>query len=387
MTKFTRRLQRIGSSTLVSLPKEWVDAHGLQKGSRIDLDEVGHDSLSISIHDDKNRDARPTARLVISYPLPAEENIVADTTGAYLLGYDVIRIEAAGGAAGGTGIIPVRDREEVRNSMRRLVGMEIIEEDASHIEIQFLLDATTLSPAKILKRMSSIATGMCEDVTRGLISDDKSNLQTIQHRDIEVNRQYFLLVRLIRSTLADKRLADAFHLENIDILDYRVAANLLENAGDSVVELASLVLYSSLSQEQSRVIFEAVQDIEKMTSTAINAFTEPDRRLAIESIALHKTLQERLSGLREMEQSISGDDVSNNHNSRKNMTASAGSRYDKQIIRGQKQKQQQQYSTRAQKKKSESLPVDFIEIIHMYEKIARSWADVADLVKPLYNKA
>ena len=207
-----------------------MDAHNLQKGSRIDLETVGRDSLSVSIHDDDaNRDARPATGLVISYPLPAEENIVADTIGAYLLGYDVIRIEAAGRV--GSDIIPVKDREEIRNSMRRLVGMEIIEEDASHIEMQFLLDAATLSPAKILKRMSSIATGMCEDVTRGLVSDDKSNLQTIQHRDIEVNRQYFLLVRLIRSTLADRRLADAFNLGNIDILDYRVAANLLENAG------------------------------------------------------------------------------------------------------------------------------------------------------------
>ena len=31
------------------------------------------------------------------------------------------------------------------------------------------------------------------------------------------------------------------------------------------------------------------------------------------------------------------------------------------------------------------LPVDFIDVIHMYEKIARSWADVADLVKPIYD--
>ena len=47
------------------------------------------------------------------------------------------------------------------------------------------------------------------------------------------------MVRLIRSTLVDKRLANVFNIENIDILDYRVAANLLENAGDTIVELAN----------------------------------------------------------------------------------------------------------------------------------------------------
>ena len=346
MTRFTRRLQRIGNSTLVSLPKEWVDAHKLQKGGQVELETTtGGDSLSVSVSKGEGLEARQTADLVISYPLPAEENIVADTTGAYLLGYDIIRIQSATD----TGIIPVRDREEIRNSMRRLVGMEIIEEDASHIEMQFLLDAATLSPAKILKRMSSIAVGMCEDVTRGLISGDKSNLQTISSRDIEVNRQYFLLVRLIRSTLADRRLAGAFNLGSIDILDYRVAATLLENGGDSVVELADLVTNSALSAEQSQMIFEAVQDLGRVASAAIDAFTAPDRRLAIESIAIHRRMQERLVGLRATATQSPAHGSSN--------------------------------SSKRQ------LPVDFIDVIHMYEKIARSWADVADLVKPLYNKA
>ena len=229
MTKFIRRLQKIGSSILVSLPKEWVDANSLDKSSQVEI-ETGTDSISISA----NKETRPTKELVISYPLAKEENIIANITGAYLLGYDIIQINSKS-------IIPGEDREKIRNSMRGLVGMEIIEEDASKINMQFLLDTTTLNPEKILKRMSSIALGMYDDVSNGLISDDKSNLKTISKRDVEVNRQYFLLVRLIRSTLVDKRLANVFNLENIDILDYRVAANLLENAGDTIVEIANFI--------------------------------------------------------------------------------------------------------------------------------------------------
>ena len=246
MTKFIRRLQRIGSSILVSLPKEWIVANNLDKGSEVEI-ETGQDNISISA----NKEVRPTKDLVISYPLPKEENIVADITGAYLLGFGVIEINSKS-------IIPGKDREEIRNSMRRLVGMEIIEEDASHINMQFLLDATTLNPEKILKRMSSIAIGMYDDVSNGLVSDDKSNLQSLSKRDVEVNRQYFLLVRLIRSTLADKRLANAFNLENIDVLDYRVAANILENAGDSIVELSNLIYNTSLSKEHSKKIYNVV---------------------------------------------------------------------------------------------------------------------------------
>ena len=229
MPKFIRRLQKIGSSILVSLPKDWIDANNLEKSSEIEI-ETSQNSLSITA----NKDTKPSKEVVISYPLPKEENIVADITGAYLLGYDIIRIK-------GKTTIPVEDREKIRESMRRLVGVEIVEEESSSIIIQFLLDASSLNPEKILKRMSTIAIGMYNETADGLISDDKSNLQTMPNRDNEINRQYFLLVRLIRSTMVDRRLASVFNLENIDVLDYRIAANVLENAGDTIVELANLI--------------------------------------------------------------------------------------------------------------------------------------------------
>ncbi len=286
MTKFIRRLQRIGSSILVTLPKEWVDANKLGKSSQVEI-ETGQDSLSISL----NREQRPSKDIVISYPLPKDENIVADLTGAYLLGYDIIKIQ-------GKKSIPIEDREKIRSSMRRLVGMEIIDEDATNVSMQFLLDETALQPEKILKRISSLALGMYNDVVTGLISDDKSNLLTLSNRDVEVNRQYFLLVRLIRSSMIDVRLAGAFSLENIDILDYRVAANLLENAGDIIVELGNLIANSSLSNNDLKQLHEIVKDFEPIAKTSINAFTQNNRALAIQVISQHNKYQERMSKFR-----------------------------------------------------------------------------------------
>ncbi len=326
MTKFIRRLQKIGSSILVSLPKEWVDANNLDKSSQVEI-ETGQHTISISA----NKETRPTKELIISYPLSKEENIITNITGAYLLGYDIIQINSKS-------IIPGGDREKIRNSMRGLVGMEILEEDSSKINMQFLLDTTTLNPEKILKRMSSIALGMYDDVSNGLISEDKSNLQTISKRDVEVNRQYFLLVRLIRSTLVDKKLANVFNLENIDILDYRVAANLLENAGDTIVELSNFIYDSSLSKGLLKKIFINVQNFDGLAEKSINAFTKQDRKLAIEAITSHKNFQEKLSKLR--------------------------------ITIGNKK----------------HIPIDFFDIVYMFERIAKSWADVVDLIKPIYNK-
>ena len=325
MTKFVRRLQRIGSSILVSLPKEWVDANNLDKTSQVEI-ETGQDSISISA----NTETRRTKELVISYPLPKEENIVANITGAYLLGYDVIEINSKS-------TIPGKDREEIRNSMRRLVGMEIIEEDSFHINMQFLLDATTLNPSKILKRMSSIALGMYDDASNGLISDDKSNLQTLAKRDVEVNRQYFLLVRLIRSTLVDKRLANTFNLENIDVLDYRIAANILEIAGDTIVELANSISNTKVPKSELKKIHSIVKDAEKIYKKSIDAFIANDRLLAIDAIKLYKDYLSKITKLR------------------------SSLEHKKQI------------------------PIDFLDIVYMFERIAKSWADITDLIKPIYK--
>ena len=325
MTKFIRRLQKIGSSILVSLPKEWVDANKLGKSIEVEL-ETNENTISITV----NKTERPSKEVVISYPLPQDENIVADITGAYLLGYDIIRIK-------GKTSIPVEDREKIRNSMRRLVGMEIVEEDSTNINVQFLLDTTTLNPDKILKRISSIALGMFNDISLALISDDRSNLQTLPNRDDEVDRQYFLLVRLIRSTMVDKRLANIFHLENIDVLDYRIAANILETACDTLVEISNSILNTHLSKNDLRKIYDLTKDIENIHQKSIDAFIEHNRRLAIDAISSHRKFQRKISDIRS---SI---------------------------------------------EEKNQLPIDLVDLIYMFEKVSRSWADIADLIKPIYN--
>jgi len=326
LPKFIRRLQKIGSSLLVSLPKEWVDANNLEKSSEIEI-ETGQNSLSITA----NKDIKPSKEVVISYPLPKEENIVADITGAYLLGYDIIKIK-------GKTNIPVEDREKIRESMRRLVGVEIVEEEASSIIIQFLLDAATLNPEKILKRMSTIAIGMFNETLDGLISEDKTNLQTMSNRDNEINRQYFLLVRLIRSTMVDRRLASVFNMENIDILDYRIAANLLETAGDTIVELANSISNTTVSKNELKIIHSTVKNAEKIYKKSIDAFITNDRLLAIDSIKLYRDYLNKITKL---------------------------------------------HSSLEHKKQ---IPIDFLDIVYMFERIAKSWADITDLIKPIYKQ-
>ena len=325
MTTFTRRLQKIGSSMLVSLPKEWIDANNLNKSNQVEI-ETNQNNLSIRTQLSK----RPSKEVEISYPLSEGEGIVPTITGAYLLGFDIIRIV-------GKSSISINDRESVRGSMRKLVGLEIIDEDATNISIQFLLDETSINPQNILKRMSSIALGMFNDVVLALKNGDKTNLEAVANRDAEINRQYFLLVRLIRSTIMDTRLAGIFNLENIDILDYRIAANTLEIAGDTVVELSKSLIKSNLSKVELKKLYDFAKDMEEIQIKSIDSFISNNRMLAINAIKLQRSNSTKISKIRSSLES------------------------EKQIS------------------------LALFDIIYMFEKILQSWSDITDLVKPSYQ--
>ena len=329
MTTFTRRLQRIGSSILVSLPKEWVVANKLDKSSQVEI-EATQNNLSITTQQSR----KPTKEVEIPYPLSKEDSVVANITGAYLLGYDLIRIK-------GKSTISIKDRENIRASMRSLVGIEIIDEDAKTITTQILLDESSVNPQKILKRMSSIAQGMFIDVLDMLQNTDQ--LASVVDRDSEINRQYFLLVRLIRSAIVDKRLAATFNLADMDILDYRLAANIIENAGDTIVDITNTIsksmAFKTMAKSHFNLISDIAKDIEEIQTKSVDAFVSNDRILAITTIQHHKKLLKKMQ--------------------------------DARIPKGRALKE------------TEILP--FLDLLQGIENYEKSWSDILDLIKPSYK--
>ena len=329
MTTFTRRLQRIGSSILVSLPKEWVVANKLDKSSQVEI-ETTQNNLSITTQQSR----KPTKEVEILYPLSKEDSVVANITGAYLLGYDLIRIK-------GKSTISIKDRENIRASMRSLVGIEIIDEDAKTITTQILLDESSVNPQKILKRMSSIAQGMFIDVLDMLQNTDQ--LASVIDRDSEINRQYFLLVRLIRSAIVDKRLASTFNLVDTDILDYRLAANIIENAGDTIVSItdtiAKSMAFKTMAKSHFNLISDIAKDIEEIQTKSVDAFVSNDRTLAITTIQHHKKLLKKMQ--------------------------------DARIPKGRALKE------------TEILP--FLDLLQGIENYEKSWSDILDLIQPNYK--
>jgi phosphate uptake regulator len=270
--------------------------------------------------------------LTIPYSSVSMDMLVNQVYGGYLLGYDMIRIKASSQ-------ISFEDSDRIKKAMRKLVGLEIVDEDGFHISAQFLLDADTLDAEKILRRMSAIVAGMYRDMLEAIKLKENSGIRkVISGRDDEVDRQYFLLVRLIRSAMMDQKLAGKLDLSNIDILDYRIAANLLESAGDYIVDLTNAIDLSHIKAIDE--IVEAGVLVEKMHEKSVAAFVNKNRS---ESNAVVKIYDEFI-----------------------------------EIINSIK--------SRVDSKNLEST-VAVLNLIHSMDKIARCWVDVADLVKPVHLTA
>ena len=330
MVRYARRLQQIGSSILVSLPSIWIKNNNLKKGSIVPV-HINRDN-SISIFPSQDDTADKTKELTIPYSSVPMDMLVNQVYGGYLLGYDMITIKASLQ-------ISFEDADRIKKAIRKLVGLEIVDEDGFHIAAQFLLDADTLDAEKILRRMSAIVAGMYRDMLEAIkLKQNSSIRKVIIGRDDEVDRQYFLLVRLIRSAMMDQKLAGKLNLSNIDILDYRIAANLLESAGDYIVDLANSIDLSYIKVADK--IVEAGVLVEKMHEKSVGAFVNKNRS---ESNAIVKMY----------------DNFMEIKNSIKNSADS----------------------------KSLESTIALLNLIYSMDKIARCWVDVADLVKPLHLTA
>ncbi len=330
MARYARRLQQIGSSILVSLPSLWIKSNNLKKGSIVPVHINRDNSISIFASEDDTADK--IKELTIPYPSVSMDMLVNQVYGGYLLGYDMIRIKASSQ-------LSFEDADRIKKAMRKLVGLEIVDEDGFHISAQFLLDADTLDAEKILRRMSAIVAGMYRDMLEAIRLKQNSNIRkVISGRDDEVDRQYFLLVRLIRSAMMDQKLAGKLNLSNIDILDYRIAANLLESAGDYIVDLANAIDLSRIKAVDE--IVEAGVLVEKMHEKSVAAFVNKNRSESNGVVKMYDNFMEVINSIK---RSVDSNNVEST--------------------------------------------VAVLNLIYSMDKIARCWVDVADLVKPIHLTA
>jgi len=228
-----RKLQALGGGTLlVSLPKAWVTKTRLQQGDTVGLEETPSGAIIVYPKDVVGAEEKSYVSVKATGVDP--QAVIRDVTAAYLLGYNIINV--AGDRAQ---IATVK--KFLRESVHGLLGLEVVGEEPTSLTLQFLLDIDTIPPEKLYRRMNNLARSMYVDALQAAAEADPSLLEDVMQRDVDINRLFFLMVRLLRSTMADTRMAAKLGLTNVQCMDYRVAAHNVELLGDHSYALASLL--------------------------------------------------------------------------------------------------------------------------------------------------
>jgi len=269
-----RKVQRTGGGTFfVCLPKKWAERNRLEKSSSVALSETADGRLVV----DAKYSAERVMQVAVIHPSPLLDR---EIMGEYLLGYDIIRIETKDRMSS-------EDRERVKKSSSRLIGLEIVEEDYSKIVMQSLLESSAFAPDKILQREHSIASSMHRDSVTALIESDEHLAKNVVARDIEVNRLYFLLVRILRTVIQNPGLSEKLGILPIDCLDYRLAASLVEAIGDKSVQLAEL----TVELGRAKIAKDLAQQLLRLHKIAFDAHENALKAMFARDIALAEAVR------------------------------------------------------------------------------------------------
>ena len=267
-----RKIQRTPTGTFfVCLPRTWANKIDLKKGALVYLNETFDKKLIIDPTHEINQLPKKTT-------LTAGPYLNREIIGRYLLGFDNISIQAKDN-------INIELRTIVKNTVRSLIGLEILEENYSKIVLQCLLQPSGFSPQRILSRIYDIVAGMNRDAVCSFIYGDLHLANSVIVRDDDSNRLYFLLVRILRTIIQHPSLSEKLGITPIDCLDYRLAASLIETIGDLSVKIAlkTLELPKTKASEDVQMLMDSLQKIIFTAhKKALQAFIDKDIILADE---------------------------------------------------------------------------------------------------------
>ena len=282
-----RKIQETkGGTFFVTLPKDWALNIGITKGSVVSTSVGSNGRLVV----DPRYNLEPTPRTATVRPSPY---LSREIIGKYLLGYDIIRVEAKDR-------ITMDQRRIVKEATRRLVGLEIVEEDQVNIVVRCFVPPSAFPPEGTLRYEHSLASSMLRDAVISMIEGDTQLARQVVARDNEVDRQYFLLVRILRTIIQNPSLSEKLGLHPIDCLDYRLTASLVE----SVADQSSQIGEHTVRLEGTRLDGDIARSLSDLNKVAYESYTDALAAFFSRNISMAESVREKREVVEEMERNL-----------------------------------------------------------------------------------
>ncbi|MHA2281822.1 MAG: AbrB/MazE/SpoVT family DNA-binding domain-containing protein [Promethearchaeota archaeon] len=245
-----RKLQNLGGSLYVSLPKAWTNKYDLKEKSPVALELRDDGTLTILPKIEK-----PTEAFREEVVLEADEYVIWELLKKSL--------------AGLTNIVITSDKEinkplrkNIRRYVNRLPNTEIIEETKHRMKIQNF-GYKEVPTKKLIQRLLYLVANMFEDLRNDSLDDLYENFE-------QLRKFYFILVIHIRTYLRTGiYISSNSDFTPLEAMDYRMFCEKIEEIGEILGKI-----------RLSDKTFGFYIEVEQYFDQVMNAFLQKNDKLA-----------------------------------------------------------------------------------------------------------
>ncbi len=263
-----RRLIKFGNSSfIVALPKEWIKRNKLKKGDLIHFSENTNNELVLSSGEEKEKEIRS---LIINVDDKDIKDLKREVNSAYINNYDEIILEGKK--------IGKREEELLKSS----IGIEVFEKSPQRIILRDILDFEVISIEKMLKRLDNTLRSMFEDIKSGLkykkLKD--SILNEIIKSDEEVNKLYFLLLKIIRKCQGNIKILKMLKTDSRKLSDLQWIVLHMEYLGDELKRIARILNSKKFALKDRESIVMLISYLERNYVETLSCYYSYDKKSA-----------------------------------------------------------------------------------------------------------
>ncbi len=288
----SRKVQKVGTSTLsISLPKDWVDRTGLEKGDVLLFEDLNDGSLRLAPSGLKKRRGGDATYLINADLAPDPGMLARIVVGNYVIGRNrlIIRSKTR---------IKSAHLKEIRTSVSNLVGMAIMSETSESVELQCSIDASQFPFETVIKRLYTIGHTMQKEAVEALVKRDENIALDARSREDEADKQYWLSLRLLLTAQVDPQLANAIGIhDQLPIVGNRLICKNLEHVADYADNVAKSVLdvLASGAKLEDSVIKRIVRASDvagSIVADALSCIFQHDLKLANKAVEATREVEQ-----------------------------------------------------------------------------------------------
>jgi phosphate uptake regulator len=299
----TRKVQKTGgSSYIISLPKAWIDQHGIEKNETLGILSQPDGNLLITPQIETEK--KQKTKEIIAEDFNDNNFLFRALIGAYIMGFSVIIIKSS-----------KRFEPHIRDTIRKFtqiaIGPEIEEESSNYIKIKDLVNPKEMPFEKTIRRMYILVQNMHLEAIKALKTGDKTLAEEVIKSDNDVDRLHYLIMRQVSIVLSDIVLCQKMGVTLEDAVHFQQISRFLERIADHAVKISKnvLTLGNSIIDEKLQDEIEKASDFSlDLLIRSLDAWLQKDINLANESIEL-------INKLISMTEKISFDSSSNTESS------------------------------------------------------------------------